>query len=391
MNEFLTAVQHVAKRETRQMFARPLYLISTVLVMAFMCEFYITLMHRGTPDNMPIAIIDKDGSSISRRLVHELQATEGVSAQYTCANFTEARKLMQEGKIYGILEIPNRFYADLASQMQPKINFYVTYAYTVGGTSAYKQLLTLTNLINGAFLQQILKLKGMAEYELMNIVQPVRIDGHMLFNPWGNYAIYLLTTILPGTLGIIVLMLTIFSVGIELKDSTSHDWLRAAGKDYYAAMVGKLLPYTILFFVLAMSFLTIMYTALHFPMNGRAWMLILNVLGLIISMQCFGVILIGLLPVLRDALSAGALLGMMNFTMSGFTFPNIGMLPCIRSVAYLFPLRHHYLAYVNEALLQAPLSDTLPTLLAYVGYMIAAWLVGKRLCNAMVYLRYPKK
>ena len=370
---------------------RPVYLVASVLIMGVSTLFYVTLMHKGAPENMPIAVVDLDGSTISRRMVHELQAASGVEVVRVCTNYAEARDMMQRGQIYALLEIPENFYADLSAQRQPQVDFYVTYAFTVGGTSAYKQLLTVTNLLNGAFLQQVLRLKGTSEYEIMNIVQPIKIDAHMLFNPWGNYAYYLLTTILPGTLGVVILMLTIFSIGIELKLSTSHAWLRAANCHYGAAMVGKMLPYTILFFLLGQGFMIILYQFLYFPSNGHLWAMMLNLFGFIVAMQCFGVVLIGLLPVLRDAISAGALLGMMSFTLSGFTFPNMGMLPFVRSIAYLFPLRHYYLTYVNEALLQAPVYESLTTMLAYVGFMIAAWAVGGRLCHAMVYLRYPKK
>lgn len=381
----------VSRREIVMMFARPLYLISSVVVMLITFIFYLTLMRSGAPEQMPIAVIDHDGSSISRRLVHELQATPSVDIIAVVPQYSEARDMMQRGKIYGFLEIPDHFYSDLASQKQPRINFYVSYAYTMGGTLAYKQLMTLTNLVNGAFLQQVLKLKGMSEYHIMDIVQPIAIEGHMLFNPWGNYPMYLLTVLFPGTLGVIILMLVIFAIGYELKMETTHDWLRTAGMNYHVALIGKLLPYTILFFLLGLCILALFYGPVMVPLRGHMLALTFNMFGFIIAMECFGVILIGLFPVLRDGLSAGALLGMMSFTMSGFTFPNMGMLPIVRGMSYLFPLRHYYQFYVREALLDAPLRMSMGTFLAYFLFVVAACLVGKRLCNAMVWLRYPKK
>lgn len=381
----------VSKREMERIAARPLYLVSTVLVMVVTVVFYTTLMSSGAPENMPIAVIDNDGSSISRRLTHELQATPSVNIVAIVPSYTEAREMVQEGKIYGFLEIPDYFYSDLVAQRQPKLHFYVSYAYTMAGTTTYKQLLTLTNLVNGAFLQQILKLKGTSEYQLMDIVQPVVIDGHMLFNPWGNYPTYLLTTLFPGTLGVIVLMVVIFSIGFELKMSTTHEWLRTAGDNYHVAIIGKMLPFTVIFILLGTGFMAIFYGFLGFPINGHWFLLVLSLLLFIIAMECFGIILIGLLPVLRDALSAGALLGMMSFTLSGFTFPNMGMLPFVRSIAYLFPLRHYYLFYVQEALLDTEFSTACWSLVALLAYIPCAYLVSWRLKNAMYFLHYPKK
>lgn len=373
------------------MSARPLYLFSSVVVMFVSVVFYLSLMHVGAPEKMPIVVIDKDCSSISRRVIHELNATPSVTILRVVPTYEEARDMLQRGEIFGFLEIPERFYADLASQRQPQVHFYVSYAYTMGGTTAYKQLLTLTNLINGAFLQQVLKLKGMSEYRIMDIVQPVAIDAHMLYNPYGNYPVYLATTLLPGTLGVIILMLTVFSIGEELKYGSTHQWLERAGHSYVRAMVGKMLPYTELFALLGLGVIIILYGWLDFPHQGSLIMLSINMILYIISMQCFGVILIGLLPVLRDAVSASALLGMMSFTLSGFTFPNMGMLSFVRSISYLFPLRHYYLVFVNDAILGAEWWRSLPYLGSTAVFVLLVTLVGPRLHRAMIYLNYPKK
>lgn len=378
-------------RELRLMIARPLYIFSTVAVMIISVVFYLSLMHRGAPEKMPIVVVDHDCSSISRRVIHELNATPSVTILQVAPTYSEARDRMQRGDIFGILEIPDHFYADLASQRQPKVRFYVSYAYTMGGTTAYKQLLTLTNLINGAFLQQVLKLKGMSEYHIMDIVQPVAIDAHMLYNPYGNYPVYLATTLLPGTLGVIILMMTVFSIGFELKNSTTPQWLKTAEGSYLRAMVGKMLPYSILFVLLGLGVLIILYGWLQFPHQGSIILLSVNMILYVLAMQCFGVILIGLFPVLRDAVSASALLGMMSFTMSGFTFPNMAMLSFVRSVSYLFPLRHYYLVFVNDAILGAEWWRSMPYLAVYMVFVLLAWAVSRRLHNAMVLLNYPKK
>lgn len=378
-------------RELGQMFARPLYLFSSVVVIIVSGIFYLTLMSSGAPERMPIMVVDHDCSSISRRVIHELNATPSVEIQAVVPEFAYAREKLQQGEIYGILEIPDRFYADLASQRQPKVRFYVSYAYTMGGTTAYKQLMTLANLINGAFLQQVLKLKGQSEYHIMDIVQPIALEAHMLYNPWGNYPMYLATTLLPGTLGLIALMLTVFAIGYELKTETTHDWLRTAGGSYHIALLGKLIPYTLLYWLLGIGIVFVLDAYMMFPEKGDNWWLVLNMCCFTVAMQAFGVILIGLLPVLRDAVSASALLGMMSFTMSGFTFPNMGMLSFIRSISYLFPLRHYYMVYVNDALLGAEWWRSMPYFGAYLIFVLAAVLVKHRLYNAMVELNYPKK
>ena len=97
-----------------------------------------------------------------------------------------------------------------------------------------------------------------------------------------------------------------------------------------------------------------------------------------------------LVPVLRDALSIGALYGMLSFSLSGFTFPYMGMLTWMKPLCSLFPLRHYYLIYVNEALLGGPIIQSAPFVGMLLSFCVLQFLVGHRLHNALVYQNYPR-
>ena len=351
----------------------------------------MTLMKAGAAEEMPVALVDLDQSSISRRLAHEMQATPSVDIQLITNNYAEARGAMQQGKIYGILVIPQGFYSNLASLKRPRVDFYVTNSYTVGGNTAYKQMLTIVNLISGAFQREVLRKKGMTDEVIMNRIQPVSIDAHMVANPWGNYTIYLVSTVLPGLLGVIALMLTVFAVGFELKSKTSREWLRTAGGNYTIAMIGKLLPFTVIYLSLGVVCYAVMFSMFGFPVLGSHWRLLFGLLLFIMAMEVMGIVLIGLLPTLRDAISVGALYSMLGFSLSGFTYPVMGMLPPVQALSWLEPLRHYYVIYVNEALMGAPAINSTPAALMLVAFIVPALCVAPRLHRALIYQNYPLK
>ena len=373
------------------MFARPLYLFASVGVMLLSILFFLTLMRGGSAENMPVAVVDLDQTSISRRLIHEMQATPSVDIQLITNSYPEARKAMQQGKIYGIFVVPEGFYRDMVDFKRPQMDFYVTNAYTVGGNTAYKQMLTMVNLTSGAFQREVLRKKGLPDNVIMHRIQPLVIEGHMVANPWGNYSVYLVSTILPGILGLICLMLTIFAIGFELKMRTSHAWLRAAGGNYTVAMIGKLIPYTLIYLILGVGCHLILYHYAGFPVYGSPIRLMFGLLLFIFAMEALGIFLIGLLPTLRDALSIGALYAMLGFSLSGFTYPQMSMLAPVKALTYLEPLRYYYLIYVNEALMAAPVQNSLPYMLALNAFMLASLLVAPRLHRALVYQNYPLK
>ena len=379
------------QRELHMMFARPLYLFASVGVMLLSTFFFLTLMRGGAAENMPVAVVDLDQTSISRRLIHEMQATPSVDIQLVTNSYPEAREAMQQGKIYGIFVIREGFYSDLVAFKRPQLDFYVTNAYTVGGNTAYKQLLTMANLTSGAFQREVLRKKGLPDDIIMHRIQPLAIEGHMVANPWGNYSVYLVSTILPGILGLICLMLTVFAIGFELKARTSHAWLRAAGGNYTVAMIGKLIPYTFIYLVLGIGCHFILYRYAGFPVYGSHGRLLFGMVLYIFAMEGLGITLIGLLPTLRDAISIGALYSMLGFSLSGFTYPQMCMLPPVRALSYMEPLRHYYLIYVNEALMAAPPENSIIYMLALNAFMLSALCVAPRLHRALVYQNYPLK
>lgn len=384
-------IWRVLLRELHMMFARPLYLFASVGVMLLSTFFFLTLMQGGSAEKMPVAVVDLDQTSISRRLIHEMQATPSVDIQLVTNSYPEAREAMQQGRIYGIFVIPECFYDELVSFKRPKMDFYVTNAYTVGGNTAYKQMLTMVNLTSGAFQREVLRKKGLPDDIIMHRIQPIAIEGHMIANPWGNYSVYLVSTILPGILGLICLMLTIFAIGFELKMRTSHAWLKAAGGNYTVAMIGKLIPYTLIYIILGVGCHIILYRFAGFPVYGSHSRLMFGLLLFILAMEALGITMIGLLPTLRDALSIGALYSMLGFSLSGFTYPQMAMLPPVKALSYIEPLRHYYLIYVNEALMAAPVENSIPHMLALTLFMVASLCVAPRLHRALVYWNYPLK
>ena len=77
------------------MFIRPLYMFASVGVMVLCTVFFLSIMKRGAPERMPVAVVDKDQTSISRRLCHETNATQSVEIVLITPNFADARLAMQ--------------------------------------------------------------------------------------------------------------------------------------------------------------------------------------------------------------------------------------------------------------------------------------------------------
>jgi ABC-2 type transport system permease protein len=156
-------------------------------------------------------------------------------------------------------------------------------------------------------------------------------------------------------------------------------------------MIGKLIPYTLIYLIMGVGCHVILYRFAGFPVYGSTTRLMFGLLLFIFAMEGLGITIIGLLPTLRDAVSIGALYAMLGFSLSGFTYPQMAMLAPVKALSYIEPLRHYYLIYVNEALLAGPVGNTIPHMLALNVFMLAAICVAPRLHRALVYQNYPLK
>ena len=236
------ALWQVMQRECRRLVSRPLYLFCMVIAPSFCYVFFTTLMDSGLPKDLPAGVVDMDDSSTSRNIVRNLDAFSqtGVVAHYS--NVSDARIAVQEGKIYGFFYIPKGLSAEAQSQRQPTISFYTNYSYLIAGSLLFRDMKMLGELTAGAAARTTLYAKGATEDQAMGFLQPIVIDTHPLNNPWLNYSVYLCNTLIPGVLMLLIFMVTVYSIGVEIKDRTAREWLRMSNNSIYIALAGKLLP-----------------------------------------------------------------------------------------------------------------------------------------------------
>lgn len=340
----------VFKRECRLIRSHPRYLIILALGWAFSYVFFITMMSEGTPEDLPIAIVDHDGSYLSRRLCHEINATQGVDVVAVYNSHSEARKAMQRQDIYAFLEIPRGTYAQVLAFKAPRIILYANNVYLMPGAFSYKSLATIGKLAAAGVQREVLRKKGYDEKHLMGLIQPIEMDAHFIANPTANYQPYVLTTILPGILGVMVLLYTVYILAAERCRNASHAWLVAARGNVLVALCAKLLPYTLWFSLLGVVGNIILFRYCHYAMMGSLVMLSMAVVLFVLVQQALAVFLFALIPEMHLSICVSAIYGMLSFTMSGFSYPVTSMVPFMQSFSYLFPLRHYYLTYVDIAL-----------------------------------------
>jgi ABC-2 type transport system permease protein len=340
-------------------------------------------MSEGLPQRLPIGVIDLDNSTLSRNIIRKLDATQQTRITGRYLHFSEARTAMQKGEIFGFITIPKHLKVDVTSGLQPKIDFYCNQSYLIPGSLVLKNISTLLNTISAGAGLQIRLAKGQDPEASMAQIQPISPELHAIGNPYINYSIYLINVFLPGLLQLMVLLTTVYCIGIELKKKTSRKWLRTAGGSLFKSLLGKLLPYTVLFTGMAFAYDIFLYKIMHYPLNNSmGWMFLASFL-LVLAAQSIAVLMIGILPVLKDGLSFSGLYGMLAFTCSGLSFPIEGMPGLMQGFSALFPMRWFFRIYQNIALNGSDPIYSLPYFALMLLFLLLPLFVWRRLKTAI--------
>lgn len=391
MKKVIQRLIAIQRRELRIFAHRPLFRF-TMLVAPVVCiAFFTTLMGKGLPTKLPAGLVDEDNTHITHTVGRILGSMENTHITAHYPSFSEARDAMQRGEIYGFYYIPRGLTEEAIANRQPRLSFYTNETYLVPGTLLMKDLRYTSELAGLALTRESLYGKGLTEKQAMGILQPIVIETHPLGNPHLDYSVYLNNIILPGIFILLVMLCTTYTIGLEWKRDRQLKLYAMSGRSPVIALTGKLLPQ---FFIFSLMFVladVYFYKYLLFPCrSGIVPMMLLGVITVLAS-QAFGVFLFGtFIGQMCLSMCLCSLWGILSFSLAGFTFPVTAMAPVLQKMSWLFPLRHYYLIYVNQALHGNSILYVWPSVVALLGFMLLPFLVLWRYDAAFLKYKYKQ-
>ena len=357
---FLRNTWAVLQRELVRLTHQPMYLTLMLILPLVSFAFFALLFNRGVARDIPIAILDEDHTSLSRKVAQMIDDTPTAMVAYGIQDMDEGERLMREGKVMAIVQIPAFFEKNILNNTQTHIENYVSGTnITVNGLLS-KDIQTAVTTFSAGIQLQLLTKQGLTERQAMAQLMPVRFDRHVLFNPYINYGYYLSPSFMPMMLLIFVVLTTVFTIGTELKTGTAREWLRTADDSVGAALLGKTLPVTVEMFLLSLVMFLIIFKVVGTPLNGSLTVILVSTLLFIMSYQAISVLIVSLLANLRLSLSIGGGYSVLAFTFSGLTFPIMAMWEPMQWVSRFFPFTYYTDIFVDQMLRGAPVVCSLP-------------------------------
>jgi ABC-2 type transport system permease protein len=346
-------------REVEHILHNPAYrfMLLTGPLIAIIILYFI--FQKGVVKEIPVAVVNQDQSSLSVKIENNLNAASEVSIVLRAPDMFQAKSAMERSEVEAVILIPEGTEKAVLAGIEAPVPIFINGSNVLKAGLLQRSILSTIKTISGGIQLKKLMATGLTTEQAMDRIVPVKVNQHVLFNPFINYNFFLNSALMHLMLFLFVLLSSIYSLGIELKRGTGHELLMCSNDSVRLAVLGKLAPFTIIYAGFAMLIDLVTYKMLGAPLNGSLTLLFAGQIVSIISCQLMGIIFVGSTNNLRLALSIGCGYSMVGMTLCGLTFPLEGMPAVAKSFTLIFPLTWWEKIYIAQSLYDGPVKNSL--------------------------------
>jgi ABC-2 type transport system permease protein len=337
-------------REIDRMSGSTIYLFTTLIGPLISFIILLSVFSAGVPHNIPVGVVDMDNTNLSRKITMWINATQEAKVTMQLPNQEEAYQQMAEGEIDAVIVISEGTEKNILKGVGQPVSVFINNTNLLKGGYLQKGIYKALATLSGGIKLQVAMKSGLPERQAKAKVQPVRLQQHVLFNPFGNYSYFLLSALLPLMIVIFTLLSNVFAMGTEVREGTGPEWLEHANGSLIVGLAGKLLPYTMLLSVVTVVMNVVLFVQMGTPLRGNFAFIVMGELGMIITYQLLAVLLVAVTANLRLALSLASAYAMMALTFSGLTFPQFAMPLVAKAFSYLFPFTQWVKIFISQAI-----------------------------------------
>src|SRR6516225_3061205 len=340
----------VARREWRWLLHDRAALILIFGVPLFAFAVLTAVFSHPVIRELAVVIVDADRSETSRAFAEEVAASPGLSIVERAGDLASAARAIRSGEAISALYVPADFERDLNGGRRPRVvAFYNQQFLTAAGIASSGLSDSLTAAVQRAVLPGAPKAARIGSLVAETIV---------LVNPERNYAQFLLRTLLPMVIHVIIALSAGYAVGSEFRRRSMRTWLACAGGNPIVALAGKLAPLFVVFFFIMLSVALILEGLLGISFKGNVSMIVAAGSLLIVGYLTLGALLQLLVGDLATGLGLTGLIVSPAFGYAGVGFPTFGMNAFAQVWGAILPVRWYMAVLLGQAARGLPLSES---------------------------------
>ncbi|MDM9627795.1 ABC transporter permease [Rhizobium sp. S152] len=305
--------------------------------------------------DVPIALVDLDGTDSSRQFARRLDASSDVAIAAVLPDEKSAEREVYARDLYGMLVIPQHFERDVLHGRQSPVALYGDASYFL----VYQRISGAVAAVARAFGAEVesarLIAMGVDPAIAAAASDPMPLTAVALFNPQGGYATY----ILPAALVLILQQTMLMGIGLlgAIEDDRTSSDPMAASAGPVSLVLGKMLAYLTVEAVIFPFYLIVLPYLYDIPRLGSFETIAIFSIPFVLSASALGLIIARLFrrPVVVQLV--GAALGLPFIFLAGFTWPIEAVPEPLRTIALVLPSSTAIAGIVEVSQLGASLSD----------------------------------
>jgi ABC-2 type transport system permease protein len=336
--------------------SRNLLIIIPLITFFFLSFIYI----RGGIRDIPIAVIDRDQTQMSRLVTRYLDAESMLKVVLQPDSRRTAEEMLGKEEAYAVVVIPRDFQKNVLSGKSSPLPAFINASSILHGNMIYSAVSKVAITISSGALIERFKESGKHFEQSMAMALPIKVHLKPLYNPWYNYLYYLI----PGLLTVLFFMMVFFvaarSINSECKTETFAALFEKANHNILNLVLGKAIGIYLLSMTVFLLIIGIIFPLFGIPLYGS-----IRALTLLFSLAIFANIFMGMgiSAIVTDQVIAMDLSFFYNspaFVFSGFTFPIFGMPALNAFYAHLIPYTYFLTGFIKLYEMDTPLRYAYP-------------------------------
>lgn len=356
---FLSDILTVVAAEARAIVRDEGVFLFVVVVPLFYPLLYSWIYNNEVVREVPVAVVDASHSSTSREFVRRYDASPDVRVAYFCTSFEEARRLMAQQEVNGIIYLPEDMAKRLNRMEQTTVSVYCDMSLMLAYKAVYSSATAVASLM-GSEVQ--IKLSGnYTNRENEIATQPLKYEEVSMFNPTGGYGNF----ILPGVLMLIIQQTMLLGVGMMYSTRRERGYLIPTAAQpilqhshpLLSVFTGRTLLFLLLYAVSSAYLLLAIPMMFHFVQILQAGSFFTFVLPYLLACIFFAMMVACLLRQREDVMIMVVFTSVVFLFLSGVSWPQSNIPPFWRAFACLFPSTFGVQGFVKMNTMGALIGD----------------------------------
>lgn len=356
----MNSVFYICQKELKAVFKDQGVLIFFLLVPLAYPLLYAFIYTGEVVREVPAAVVDMNKSTLSREFIRKVDATPDVKIQSHCADMEEAKLLLKESKVYGVIYIPESFSSDITKGIQTQVTLYCD----MSGMLYYKAILTASTEVSLKMNKAIkAKCAGNTTDRQDEIsATPITYEAVNLFNPQAGYASFLL----PAVLILIIQQTLLLGVGLSAGTARENNRFRdlvPLSRQYQGTLrivFGKSSAYFIIYAIVSAYILCVVPKIFSLVQIAQAGTLAAFILPYVLSCIFFAMTCSIFIHHREACMMIYVFTSVPLLFISGVSWPGSAIPEFWRVISWLFPSTFGINGYIAINSMGATLDQVLP-------------------------------